>query len=755
MAIVVAASVPRLPLFPQIWKKNQKSARPQLLHCSKYYSFTSDSSLFCFRRRSFLLWGNIGESTSLSRDPEPSELGSLSDMEVHQRNLKSIDNEKEEKPNDIWQLFLEAQQNILYLNKQRLLAMEELERLKIERNLLLDRVEQLEMKNQANVRRDKFTISSELLLRIDSLVLNGVISSMEASDLRRLIIDARESSVDDLYGLNCKNDAELLAELHHFSKNSKKNGFHIIHICTEMSPVVSEGPLASYITDLSSALQRKGNVVEVILPKYSCLNLDEVQGLREVETEFYSYFNGQLHGNRIWTGVVYGIGVTFIQPVHYSSLFSHDKVYGYSNDFERFTYFSRASLDYLVKSGKKPDVLHVHNWHTSIVGPLFWDVFVSQGFEGTRILLTCQGFDSQCLEQPEKLALCGLDPSRLLRPDRLQDDNKSHLVNILKGGVVYSNKVIIMSSIHTKGRIVSAFGHGLELTLDIHKEKLVIAPRGFDKSTWDPSCDNILPQSYSADDMKGKSVCKVVLQRHLDLPEGASKILVGCIYPDILDADIEKLKTLVWMASRRGVQFIFMGSSKSPSMRRELEIFEEELKDENVRFIDEYDEELSHLIISGSDIMICPSFDDPLLQVPLKAINYGAAPVPLHSADSRFRLFGDDESTTFSQYINHTFANMSLGQAIDEIKNNPSQWNARMIDAMGKDFSWDSECIVEIDIEQDILVHRKSLQSFWISHGMKFSILGRKLVFESLLILQYDRTDSSLSPPAYLRTTAI
>ncbi|KAL0332394.1 UNVERIFIED_CONTAM: putative starch synthase 4, chloroplastic/amyloplastic [Sesamum calycinum] len=566
MAIVVAASVPRLPLFPQIWKKNQKSERPQLLHCSKYYSFTSDSSLFCFRRRSFLLWGNVGESTSLSRDPEPSELGILSDMEVHQRNLKSIDNEKEEKPNDIWQLFKEAQQNILYLNKQRLLAMEELERLKIERNLLLDRVEQLEMKNQANVRRDKFTISSELLLRIDSLVLNGVISSMEASDLRR-------------------------------------NGFHIIHICTEMSPVVSEGPLASYITGLCTALQRKGNVVEVILPKYSCLNLDEVQGLREVETEFYSYFNGQLHGNRIWTGVVHGIGVTFIQPVYYSSLFSHDKVYGYSNDFERDT------------------LAHILSWAT------FLDVF---GFEGTRILLTCQGFDS-------------------------------------KGGVVYSNKVIIMSSIHTKGRIVSAFGHGLELTLDIHKEKLVIAPRGFDKSTWDPSCDNILPQSYSADDMKGKSVCKVVLQRHLDLPEGASKILVGCIYPDILDADIEKLKTLVWMASRRGVQFIFMGSSKSPSMRRELEIFEEELKDENVRFIDEYDEELSHLIISGSDIMICPSFDDPLLQVPLKAIKYGAAPVPLHSADSRFRLFGDDESTTFSQYINHAFANMSLGQAIDEI----------------------------------------------------------------------------------------
>lgn len=38
----------------------------------------------------------------------------------------------------------------------------------------------------------------------------------------------------------------------------------------------------------------------------------------------------------------------------------------------------------------------------------------------------------QRLEHPDKLALCGLDPSRLHRPDRLQDHNKVHLINILK-----------------------------------------------------------------------------------------------------------------------------------------------------------------------------------------------------------------------------------------------------------------------------------------------------------------------------------
>jgi len=50
----------------------------------------------------------------------------------------------------------------------------------------------------------------------------------------------------------------------------------------------------------------------------------------------------------------------------------------FSLDAFRFAYFARASLDYLVRSGKHPDILHIHNWQTAIVGPLFWEVFADQ-----------------------------------------------------------------------------------------------------------------------------------------------------------------------------------------------------------------------------------------------------------------------------------------------------------------------------------------------------------------------------------------
>lgn len=44
------------------------------------------------------------------------------------------------------------------------------------------------------------------------------------------------------------------------------------------------------------------------------------------------------------------------------------------------------------------------------------------------------------------------------------------------------------------------------------------------------------------------------------------------------------------------------------------------VQDKNVRFIDGHDEKQSHLIFAGSDIILCQSFHDPVLQVPVSSL---------------------------------------------------------------------------------------------------------------------------------------
>lgn len=610
------------------------------------------------------------------------------------------DDDQNVKQDNIWQLFKEAQQNILYLNKQRLGAIDELDKTNREKQLLLKKIKKLEAEKQAGAGKDSLSASSELLLRIDSMVLGSMISPREASELRSLVVNHRVSLADVFNTISQKRDPELLGELRHFSNEHKKNGFHIVHICTEMTPLVPRGSIASYVTGISRALQRKGHVVEVILPKYASLNLDEVQGLRVLNAEVYSYFNGQLHGNRIWTGVVYGIGVILIEPVYYSSFFSREMIYGYPDDFERFSYFCRASLDYMVKCGKQPDVLHLHNWETAIVAPLFWDMFVKQGLEGTRILFTCHGFNSQGIEKPDKLALCGLDPLRLHRPDRLQDNTNTQLVNILKGGVIYSNRVVIMSSIYPKHIFVHNLSHELEPTLNVYRDKLVIAPYGLDKSTWDPLTDYFLPENFNAENMNGKAVCKVALLQQLGLSEHSSTILVGCVFSEGCDFDEKRVKEVILNAKQHDVQFIFMGTSESTILNQALESLQKELKDDNLKLVPTYDEALLHLVFAGSDIILCQSFLDPTDETPLIALRYGAAPIALAPDASTNRAIPfdrnfinqDNEATKYSKLINSTFGNMSLSLAIDEIRTNPVMWKRKIMQAMAHDLSWDGEC---------------------------------------------------------------
>ncbi|KAG4992188.1 hypothetical protein JHK87_025645 [Glycine soja] len=409
-------------------------------------------------------------------------------------------------------------------------------------NVKQDNIWQLSKEAQQN----NLSTCSELLLRIDTMVLSSMISAGEASELRSLVMNYKVSPPDVFNIISHKKDPELLGELRRFSDGHKNNGFYTVHICTEMTPLVPRGSVASYVTGISRALHRKGHLVELILPKYASLNLDGVQGLHEVNVEVTSYFNGQLHGNRIWTGVVFGIGVTLIEPKYYSSFFSREMIYGYPDDFERFSYFCRASLDYIVKCGKQPDVLHLHNWGTAIVGPLFRDT-----------------------------------------------------------------------------------------------GKLVIAPYGLDKSTWDPLTDYFLPENFNAENMNGKAVCKAALLQQLGLSEHSSAILVGCIFSEGRDLDEKRVEEVILNAKQHDVQFIFMGASKRSVLNQAPESLQKEFKDDNLKFVPTYDEALLHLVFAGSDIILCQSFLDPTDEIP---------------------------------------------------RTNPAMWKRKIMQAMAHDLSWDGEC---------------------------------------------------------------
>ncbi|KAL5143174.1 putative starch synthase 4, chloroplastic/amyloplastic [Glycine soja] len=528
------------------------------------------------------------------------------------------DDNQNVKQDNIWQLSKEAQQK---------------------KQSLLSKIKKLEAEKQAGAGNDNLSTCSELLLRIDTMVLSSMISAGEASELRK------------------------------------------------MTPLVPRGSVASYVTGISRALHRKGHLVELILPKYASLNLDGVQGLHEVNVEVTSYFNGQLHGNRIWTGVVFGIGVTLIEPKYYSSFFSREMIYGYPDDFERFSYFCRASLDYIVKCGKQPDVLHLHNWGTAIVGPLFRDTFHFHHFSSSTVPTLPQATSTTTF------------PS-FSNPQSSQSVATSEWLDPLEEQLRSPATCILASRYHRPSCIRTRREKWVELSIRIELGKLVIAPYGLDKSTWDPLTDYFLPENFNAENMNGKAVCKAALLQQLGLSEHSSAILVGCIFSEGRDLDEKRVEEVILNAKQHDVQFIFMGASKRSVLNQAPESLQKEFKDDNLKFVPTYDEALLHLVFAGSDIILCQSFLDPTDEIPLIALRYGAAPLALVPDASSNRsipfdrsfINQDHEATKYSKLINSSFVNMFISLAIDEIRTNPAMWKRKIMQAMAHDLSWDGEC---------------------------------------------------------------
>ncbi|GJP54127.1 hypothetical protein CLOM_g13232 [Closterium sp. NIES-68] len=644
---------------------------------------------------------------------------------------------------DMMKLFNDAQQNMLYLNKQRLIALDELHKAEQEREYLAARVAQLQAEAEAGEAQrelleerlraadlgvaaapsssnisittsaaagasgsktsDPSSVWSRLLLRVDGLLLSKAINEGHAQALRGLAA-ARDARAADVYAdVEALEDGQVVRPLLGLIDGSRRT-LHVVHLCTELAPVAQAGSLATWMAGLCCALRRKGHLVEVVLPLYSSLDTSAIEAFREAPGEIMSFFDGKWHKNKIYTGTVHGVPVTFIHPLHPAAFFQRDQLYDYEDDFERFTYFTRAALEYLQQQGKQPDVLHLHNWHTAIAAPLFWDIYHHQGMPDTRILFTCHDARYQNAQPASKLSLVGLDPSQLNRPDRLQDNRDPALVNLLKGGIVYSNKVTTVSPMYASDMKSREYGCTLDATVAIHSQKFVGLPSGLDQTIWDPARDLALPVPIAASDpMPAKAVARAEFRRRMGLPvidsaSGQERPVVAYVSPQIGEADMDLIRGALSCALAYQAQFVLVGAARSPKVQMALEELQRGQQDPNVRLEIAYEDSLAHLTVAAAHVLLCPPLRDPSSQLPLVGACYGAVPVArqlLGTPDSLVDV--DDPRRGATEGVGFFYASdkpadavSALTRALKLLKGNPQRWEAVTKMAMSLDTSWDA-----------------------------------------------------------------
>jgi len=81
-------------------------------------------------------------------------------------------------------------------------------------------------------------------------------------------------------------------------------------------------------------------------------------------------------------------------------------------------------------------------------------------------------------------------------------------VNLLKGGLVYSDYLTTVSRKYAEEIQTPENGHGLDGVARGRADRLVGILNGVDYAAWNPEKDKLIAARYSAKDLSGKQVCK-------------------------------------------------------------------------------------------------------------------------------------------------------------------------------------------------------------------------------------------------------
>ncbi len=486
---------------------------------------------------------------------------------------------------------------------------------------------------------------------------------------------------------------------------------HIVMIASECAPVSKVGGLADVVSGLSRELELRGNLIEIILPKYDCMRYDHIWGLHVAYHDLWvPWGNGAIHCS-VWFGFVHGRKCFFIDPHSHDNFFNRDNYYGYPDDAMRFAFFSKAALEFLYKTGKQPDIIHCHDWQTGLVPVLLYEIYEAQGLNHPRVCYSIHNFRFQGITGTDILSATQLNrPEYYQHYDRLQDNTHPTALNFMKAGIVYSNFITTVSPTHAWEALHTEQGYGLGDTLHIHKDKFAGILNGLDYEVWNPEIDPLIPYHYNIDNLDNKYANKEALRDRLLLRKDFKPIIAFVGRLDV-QKGVHLIRHAIFYTLQNGAQFILLGNSPESNINNEFLQLKAELNDnEDCHLEIGFDEELAHLIYAGSDMIIMPSLYEPCGLTQLIALRYGTVPIVRSVgglADTIFdRDFSDKPITARNGYVFHEADYMGIESAMQRAiglwRDYPEHFQRLIKQGMQYNYSWHRSGQLYLDIYEKI-----------------------------------------------------
>src|SRR4051812_33984222 len=368
------------------------------------------------------------------------------------------------------------------------------------------------------------------------------------------------------------------------------------------------------------------------------------------------------------------------------AFFDRGSIYGehgvaYEDNAARFIFFCKAAVELARRMTPTPQILHAHDWAAAFVPVLVADQKLPFATVLTIHHLAEQG------------SFWGLDfgltnlPERYFKPTGVEYFGR---LNLLKGGVLFADKITTVSERYRREMLSPEGGSGLDIVLREHAHRLVSILNGADYQRWNPETDHFLPRQFGPADLTGKSTCRDLLLEGLGLSGAPTGPVFGMVTRLVPEKGFDLLIPLLDRLLSDDVRLIILGEGDS-GYETALAIAARKYPTK-FAYRSHYDESLAHLIEAGMDIALIPSKIEPSGLSAMYSLKYGALPVARATGGIQEIIEDFDPSMDagfgFLCYETTPDAFWDSIKRAREVFHEKQTWLTLMERAMARDFSW-------------------------------------------------------------------
>jgi starch synthase len=361
----------------------------------------------------------------------------------------------------------------------------------------------------------------------------------------------------------------------------------------------------------------------------------------------------------------------------------------YVDNCERFTFFCRAVMEWIVRSGRRYDILHCNDWQTALIPAYARTIYSGEeAFRAAGTVFTVHNLGYQGLFWNHDLPITGLG-WELFTPQGVEFYGK---LNLMKAGLVFADVLSTVSATYSREIQTSEYGYGLEGVLYERRDDLYGILNGVDYDDWDPAADRLIAAPYSKGNLSGKAACRADLLEEFGWNREAPEAVIGLIGRLTAQKGFDLIEQIGnWLAGQR-VRVVILGTGERK--------FEEEMAGlarrhpERISVRLAFDNRLAHKIEAGADMYLMPSRYEPCGLNQIYSLRYGTVPIVRNTgglADTVVDEDGNPGAGTGFKFKGYDAAELrdAVSRALAAFAD-PRRWEAIVRRGMEQDFSWEA-----------------------------------------------------------------